>query len=464
MKERVIYVDNIPFETFTKVKVFQAANQHMRAEISGIVSKEFAVDCGKQGIYDENVSIQICGDDNKKHVWLNGIIQKFYISVCGDVYTLSLKITSYSSNSDIKKHTRTFQGIGLTYGDVVDLVCKNSWEEGCGLDVLMRSGDKGKRIDDFLVQYEETDWEFLKRLASHCHSFLFPCTSISRNGIYLGIHPYLVREELNTAEYTVCKDIKEYYYNRSDPALDCYETGAVSYIVESDHIYNLCDCLVLNGTELYIFAIESSLVGARLIHRYTLKNEHGFQTRTLYNEKLAGAALAGTVHKIQKDMVQVKLDHDITQEDYRWFPYATVYSSPDDTGWYFMPEQGDRVRLVFPDRYEKDSYVAGSVHMGDRADPDIKSIRTRYKKEVVFSPESILISNGAGSHIELDDNEGIMIYSEKPIIIESEDNIDISGKGEICITGDSGVTLLQKENRIDIGDTIDITAGRLRLR
>ena len=102
--------------------------------------------------------------------------------------------------------------------------------------------------------------------------------------------------------------------------------------------------------------------------------------------------------------------------------------------------------------------------MGERTDPDIKSIRTRYKKEVVFSPESIRISNGAGSYIELDDNEGIMIYSENPITIESEDRIDISGKGEVCITGDSGVTLQQKGNRIDIEDTIDITAGRLRLR
>ena len=83
---------------------------------------------------------------------------------------------------------------------------------------------------------------------------------------------------------------------------------------------------------------------------------------------------------------------------------------------------------------------------------------------MVFSPGSIRICNGAGSHIELNDNEGIIIYSEKPIKIVSEDDIDISGKGKVSITGDCGVTLQQKENRIDIEDTIDITAGRLRLR
>ena len=49
------------------------------------------------------------------------------------------------------------------------------------------------------------------------------------------------------------------------------EADSVSYIVESDNIYSLCDCIVLNGIDLYIFAIESNLVGARLVHRYTLK-------------------------------------------------------------------------------------------------------------------------------------------------------------------------------------------------
>lgn len=56
----------------------------------------------------------------------------------------------------------------------------------------------------------------------------------------------------------------------------------------------------------------------------------------------------GRVHKIQRDAIQVKLDSDIEQKDYRWFSYATIYSSADDTGWYFMPEEGDRIRLVFP--------------------------------------------------------------------------------------------------------------------
>ena len=41
--------------------------------------------------------------------------------------------------------------------------------------------------------------------------------------------------------------------------------------------------------------------------------------------------------------------------------HETVYSSPDGTGWYSMPEVGDTVRLYVPDK-EGRCLVTSSVH------------------------------------------------------------------------------------------------------
>ena len=49
----------------------------------------------------------------------------------------------------------------------------------------------------------------------------------------------------------------------------------------------------------------------------------------------------------------------------RWFPYATVYSSGDGTGWYCMPEIGDKIRLYFPTEKEQDAYVISAYHEGN---------------------------------------------------------------------------------------------------
>ena len=40
-------------------------------------------------------------------------------------------------------------------------------------DFFMKVGT-GITIGDMIVQYKETDWTFLKRLASHCHSCILP--------------------------------------------------------------------------------------------------------------------------------------------------------------------------------------------------------------------------------------------------------------------------------------------------
>lgn len=72
---------------------------------------------------------------------------------------------------------------------------------------------------------------------------------------------------------------------------------------------------------------------------------------------------------MERDTVQVLIGCDENQAGCgtRVFPYATVYSTPDGTGWYCMPEIGDAVRLYFPCEKDADAYVASSVHLQSSA-------------------------------------------------------------------------------------------------
>ena len=112
----------------------------------------------------------------------------------------------------------------------------------------------------------------------------------------------------------------------------------------------------------------------------------------------------------------------------KWFTYATVYSSPDGTGWYSMPEVGDTVRLYVPD-HENRCLVVSSVHKetdSTRQNPDYKSFKTKYGKEILFTPDSILITNNQGMLVELNDQEGITMTSDKDILIQAQDNMTIA--------------------------------------
>lgn len=460
MTERTIRINEFPFLNFLELSASQGANRHMTARIKGNISEEFAAALRGKPLRDQPVTVQVADDGGQQQIWLSGIVADSRVSVRGGVHTLLLEITSHSKKSDIHKCTRTFQDSTLTFNEVVNTIEAKSDD----LSIRIATEVRDMPINTFLVQYEETDWEFAMRLASRAHIHLFPCARLDYNGIYMGLSKPSEKHVLNTTEYILRKDMEEYHRNQIDSTLIYYEQSAASYIVESREIYGLRDCIVLNGMELYVYAVQSALTDAQLVHTYTLKELHGFRTKATVNRELVGVALTGNVQDVRQDMVQIAVQNDIQQRAYRWFPYSTIYSSPDDTGWYFMPEIGDEVRLVFPNEQEPDSYVVSSVHMGDRADPDIKSIRTKYQKEIVFSPDSIYISNGAGSYIELHDENGIIIHSDDQIRIESEGSIDIRGQSEVHILGDAGVCVRQGENCIDVDDTVDITAGRLRMR
>ena len=66
---------------------------------------------------------------------------------------------------------------------------------------------------------------------------------------------------------------------------------------------------------------------------------------------------------VRADVVRVSLRTDARKETGKWFSFSTVYSSPDGSGWYCMPEPGDEIRLYFPTEQEKHGYVISAVHL-----------------------------------------------------------------------------------------------------
>ena len=187
--------------------------------------------------------------------------------------------------------------------------------------------------------------------------------------------------------------------------------------------------------------------------------------------EMAGASLDGIVQKVKEDQVQVAIlkDENKQQAINIWYPYATVYSTSDGTGWYCMPEPGDMVRLTVPGSEEKEAFVTSSVHMetdsADRKDPNIKSFKSKYQKEVRFTPESIVITNNQGTKIELTDAEGIHIISAHSVMLEAAEDMTISSDtGSLIVAGTSSVSLKQGENAINLDKGITFTGGELKIQ
>ena len=187
--------------------------------------------------------------------------------------------------------------------------------------------------------------------------------------------------------------------------------------------------------------------------------------------EMAGSSLDAIVEKVKENKVQVSIlgDENGKQDINIWYPYATVYSTADGTGWYCMPEPGDMVRLTIPGMEEGQAFVVSSVHMdtdsADRKEPDHKVLKSKHQKEVRFTPDSIVITNNKGTRIELTDEEGIHIISEHSVVLEAEDDLTISSRsGSLMVAGNSSVSLQQKKTGIQLKKGISFTGGELKVQ
>ncbi|MBX4263002.1 phage tail protein, partial [Clostridium estertheticum] len=152
----------------------------------------------------------------------------------------------------------------------------------------------------------------------------------------------------------------------------------------------------------------------------------------------------------------------------RWFSYSTVYSSPDGTGWYCMPEVGDVIRLYFPDNEEKNAYAISSANLKSsnsekRSDPAVKSIGTKYGKQVVMKPGAVEIIGNGNLLMRLTDDGGIEINSDKKIVLDAKEDIEITGGGKISIQGGNGVDLTQGGAKINIQDNVTMSGGKVKI-
>jgi hypothetical protein len=222
----------------------------------------------------------------------------------------------------------------------------------------------GVQIGDIIVQFKETDREFAKRLASRFNSVVVPDYLTGGVGFTFGLPVKSSAAALDPISYKVMKDAGAYLEKARNDVSELTENDELRYVVRDFAIYRMGEKVRFKNQALRVFEIRSFLEGQVLHNLYTLKSEAGFKTKKAHNAKLVGASLAGRVTDVAKDTVRLRLyaDDDSYDVGAKWLSYSTVYSSPDGTGWYAMPEIGDELRMYFPSEREAEAYAISAVN------------------------------------------------------------------------------------------------------
>lgn len=461
MRATKLAVEPFEFINFHKLECIKEINQHGVIRITGLIHQ------GKEQEYinyaekETWVNVKVFSEEGEEKTFFSGVLTNLWITMDNEAPVLTIEVRTGSYLLDIQSHMRSFQESGFRYYDVIK-TCINAAE---GQFIMLEK--KEEVTGQFLMQYHETDWEFVKRMASYMGVALIPEDAVPGKNIYFGYRSENVLRETDLESYRMEKHYDEYQKKVEHGINELTFMDTLSYVAITREILGLGQRISFMGKNFVVGKVESRLVGQELRNEYHLITPKRGLLPVSYNNHLSGISLKAEVTAVDKTVVQISIKNDENNImcKSRWFDYATVYSTPDGTGWYCMPEIGDTVRLVFPDEQEENAYVASSIHVGasrKRANPDEKSWMNRQEKEILFTPTSIILRNNKGISMEISDQEGIKLQSDKDITLQSNGNIAIASQNSgVHIVAEDNILMKQGAAKIMMDDIINISGGKI---
>lgn len=448
-------------EQLLDVRLTGRFNEHGTLYVKALLSEEKGDGYMNSSGRGEPVCLSAQNYEGVPQILFQGMVQKLQVRVIGQLYYLEVQAVSYSYLLDIEKRNRSFQDKVLSYEGLLQKLTAG-YEDAGILDVVTQKAVIGQ----LLVQYQETDWQFLKRLASHFHTGLVNDVRFSCPRCYFGVQGGR-GVELEAVAYSVKKDMARYLRMSQNGVDGLYEQDFLSYEVETYTPVHVGEQVRFLGQTLYVSQADAALDKGIFVYRLTLTAKNGMCRRYQQNDGLAGCSLRAKVTEVKNDRVKAvfeldeKAGHD--PGELCFFPYATIYASQNGSGWYCMPEIGDSVRIYFPDGIEEHAYAVSSIYeeaepAADGADeeaadggyaagwrdPSIKTLRNQEGKEIRLAPNGIYLIADQ-TRVALTDTDGIIISSNQNIRFESEKSITLSAGEDVSIMGLTGVDLCCSE-------------------
>lgn len=408
-------------------------NSHSRLYLKAVISE------GKKTEYIQKATESITVSIEGEEALFSGLIEDINVSCNGDVYYLEIHAVSKSFLLDSEKKSRSFQESGMSYKAIAEELAKEN-----KVDIKFEA--KEASVENLLLQYEETNWEFLKRIASHNNSPLIPEALPGKELFYFGLPNGNKKGELVSDRYEVKKNLNTYRVYSKNESIGLSEKDAEEITVYTqEYLLSVGDGVDFMGKSLFVREVRMELKGAVLECAYSLVSQKGMSVPKLYNDRIIGLTLSAEVLEIKEDKLIVLLQVDQSQDTGKAyaFPFATPYTAEGNTGIYVMPEISDKVMVNFPVKDEKEAYAVTSYRKsgtGQTTDPDVRYFKTPHDKEVKVTKEGIYILTKTDElYIHLDQNKGIEILSKNPIKITTQDNLTVASDKDISISAKGNI-------------------------
>jgi hypothetical protein len=414
-------------------------NEHAVLRLTGLCNEEAGfAPLLSRSCESDTIELYETREGDKKNTIFYGFVRSLAISRKRSVYTIELEAHSGTTTLDEKNKSRSFQDIETNFDGLVSDVAED-------MQVLFHEG-YGESIKTPAIQYKETDWAFLLRMASRLNIVLYP--DIVTPNLHFGLPDGEKRELPNVARIDSVKDLKGYVLAKASGA-ELHDMNFFAYHIRSKEIFFIGDTVCVEGIPLRITTFFAELIDGDLIFEYTVAIEESVWRETRL-APLKGLSLEGRVLEASGEMLKLHLDIDEAQEKEKAYPYS--YAPITGNPMYCMPIVGTKARLYFPDGREENAFVQDCVRengslCSETSDPNTRYFRTEHGKELMMAPDKLhfkeTASSGGGLFFELDDNFGIRMLSPSNMNMDAGGSLTISAGGSVSFSAPENILFVQ---------------------
>ena len=313
-----------------------------------------------------------------------------------------------------------------------------------GADIRWNIADR--KLQYPLIQYQETDYKFLKRILSRLQGKITPESSVFGGGIcfYAGVREGngIGNIDLNQYIHTILPFRDR---NRMDISRKKQQIG---YEIFDMDFMEIGDILQVQGRNLYIMESQSVLADNMLNCTCKVFPKECFEAEKLPADTLRGTVITGTVLETGQEKVKLHLDIDKEQAKDEAYPFS--WKPITGNLFYCMPETGTKAALYFDKNDEDDTRVIYSIRTngeecGELADYNDRYFTTDDRKRMYLKPSEMGLLNmeEQNAEIAIKDASLLNMKTNNQISILAEGQVELKGKEVIC-TAPKEATLVRK--------------------
>ena len=442
------FISSFAMEKILDFQTWEEPGEHARGNFRLLLSEN------EIGINGMNAPIQLLGQGNTAGALFSGYPEKVEIKEERGYRIADIQAVSGTILLDQKKSNRVFQKKAQTYMGIANTITADTEHSAC----ILPGSDM--QTGGTLIQYQETDWNFLKRMASQLGLPLVPDISYYYPRFYLGLPEGEKKELGEILSCDMCFDGR--YYAVSGKCLVDRE-DFICYDVVTRTSLSLGDRVTYEGRELLVSRKKTELVRGEVIFTYRLAGNSYTWVPWEDNPDYTGMSFVGAIVGTQGEQVEVAFDIDQTAAGGNRYGFAPATGNL----MYCMPQKGTKTALYIGNGDEAQGIATGCIRTNGSTcegtgSPEKKSFRSEHGKGMDLYPQRMGLDGGETGKITFEDETGTTIESNGGLVLMAKEGIRLESMTGIAMQGMSDIMALYAEgaSSLCVNGSVDML-GRL---